>query len=280
MAHRCDKWAMSNLYDLVFNNSTLNAEVIYSGTTCDRENSLCDYRAGTLHFIRHGHAKLTVLDMEPVPIEAPSLIFFPRASRHRVNAVDDAGVQMICAVARFGETFSCTVAISFPAVVIMPLAARPEVLQALGAFFIETALQEQSSQHLSNRLCEVLLCYLTRDLSVSGQLKPGLMAASTDKRIACAVVAIHTRYQKSLDLEMLAETAGMSRSRFVARFRELVGTSPHQYLLNHRIDVARQLLRNGIAVKVVAQRVGYASASAFMRKFKEVVGTSPGHWSE
>lgn len=271
---------MSNLHDLIFDNATLNAEVIYSGTTCARENSLCDYRAGTLHFIRHGHAQLTVQDMEPVLIEAPALIFFPGASRHRVNAVDDAGVQMICAVARFGETFSRTVSISFPAVVVMPLAARPEVLHALGAFFIETALPEQSSQHLSNRLCEVLLCYLMRDLSVSGQLKPGLMAAATDKRIACAVVAIHTRYQKSLDVEMLAETAGMSRSRFVARFRELVGTSPHQYLLNHRIDVARQLLRNGLAVKVVAQRVGYASASAFMRKFKEVVGTTPGNWSE
>ena len=72
----------------------------------------------------------------------------------------------------------------------------------------------------------------------------------------------------------------MSRSRFVERFKRLVGTSPHNYLVNYRIGVAQQLLAKRLPVKTVAERVGYETTAAFVRKFKEIVGVSPGAWAK
>jgi len=109
---------------------------------------------------------------------------------------------------------------------------------------------------------------------------PEYVVEDPSGRIAGAVKAIHTGFDGGLDLETLARCAGMSRSRFVERFKRLVGTSPHNYLVNYRIGVAQQLLAKRLPVKTVAERVGYETTAAFVRKFKEIVGVSPGAWAK
>ncbi len=180
----------------------------------------------------------------------------------------------------FSEAFSRTVARSFPAHAVVPLAQSSSFLHAAQAFFDEAASLAPGSRHLAHRLCDLLMCYTAKALTEQHQLKPGLLAAMSDARISAALTSIHTKFEQALDIDSLAADACMSRSRFVARFRELLETSPHQYLLHHRMDMARQLLRKGLPVKTVAERVGYASLSAFVRQFKAVVGQSPGAWAK
>ena len=69
----------------------------------------------------------------------------------------------------------------------------------------------------------------------------------------------------------------MSRSAFAARFTELVGEPPLQYLAKWRMTLAAQRLREDDAVLAdVAQSVGYANPVAFSKAFVRVQGVGPG----
>ena len=270
---------MDAYYDLIFDNSALRAEIIFVGTRCAQDTRLRDYPAGVLHFVRAGSAEVIGTAAAPLRIDQPSLVFFPQANSHWVRAVDDTGFDLVCALAHFEESFSRVLSLSLPEIVVLPLRELEAVRPILEAFFAEAGSNAPGSKQMAERLCEVVLGYVVRHGVEAGQFQPGVLAAAGDRRIAAALRVIHNRFDDELDLDLLAREAGMSRSRFVQRFKALVGASPHSYLVSYRIGVAQRLLARRLPVKTVAQRVGYATASAFVRKFKEVVGTSPAAWA-
>ena len=265
--------------DLIFDALGLKAEVVFVGTRCTQDNLLRNYRTGALHFVRGGRAEVLTPGAGPIRIEEPSLVFFPHAAPHWVRAVDDDGFDLVCAFTAFGDTCRRTLSLAFPEVLVLPLAQLAAIRHTLEALFAEAASGAPGSKQLADRLCEVVLGFVARHATQAGQCNAGVLAAAGDARIAAALQAIHARYAQALDVEQLAREAGMSRSRFIARFRALTGSSPHEYLVQYRIGVAQQLLARRLPVKTVAGRVGYATASAFVRRFREVVGTSPAAWA-
>jgi len=272
---------MSIPYELIFDNTVFSAQVIFVGTRCGRENLLRSYASGTLHFVKSNRAQVQLEGGPALVIEEPSLVFFPRAHSHSLAGVDGAGVELVCAIANFGEAFQQTVAPSLPDMVVLPLTELAPIRHAVEAFFAEAASTAPGSKQLADQLCGIVLAYVARHIALDRQQRQsGLIAAASDQRIAGAVKAIHTSFHAGLDLATLAKGAGMSRSRFVEHFKRLVGTSPHNYLVNYRIGVAQQLLARRLPVKTVAARVGYETTAAFCAKFKEVVGVSPGAWAK
>jgi AraC family transcriptional regulator, alkane utilization regulator len=272
---------MSTPLEAIFDNTAFSAKVIFVGTRCGQENLLRTYASGTMHFIKSARATVQLESGEQVAIEQPSLVFFPRTSRHNVAAADDTGVELVCAIADFSEGFQRTVALSIPDMVVLPLEELAPIRHAVEAFFAEAASTVPGSRQLADQLCGIVLAYVVRHIVLDQRNRQaGLVAAASDERIAGAVKAIHTSFHAGLDLATLAKGAGMSRSRFVEHFKRLVGTSPHNYLVNYRIGVAQQLLAKRLPVKTVAQRVGYETTASFCAKFKEVVGVSPGAWAK
>ncbi len=74
----------------------------------------------------------------------------------------------------------------------------------------------------------------------------------------------------------LATAAGMSRSAFSERFKQLCGVSPMEYCTGWRMQQAyRWLADEGITVLEAALRCGYEGESAFSRAFKRVIGSNP-----
>lgn len=78
-------------------------------------------------------------------------------------------------------------------------------------------------------------------------------------------------------VEDLARIACLSPSRFHEVFRQRTGTTPHQFLLNTRLDQACQLLRNSsLTVSDISVRTGFSSQSALtsaLRKHRNVTPT-------
>ncbi len=82
-----------------------------------------------------------------------------------------------------------------------------------------------------------------------------------------------------LDLEDLAGTAGLSRASLVRRLRQSTGLSPHQYVLNRRVEAAKVLLRqSGLDLSFIAQETGFSSQSHFTAIFREATGLTPGQF--
>jgi AraC-like DNA-binding protein len=81
-----------------------------------------------------------------------------------------------------------------------------------------------------------------------------------------ALSAIHDSVKTPWTVESLAEAAGMSRSAFAARFNELLGQTPLEYVTEWRMPKAMQLLQQREKKLIdVARLVGYESDAAFSK---------------
>ena len=75
------------------------------------------------------------------------------------------------------------------------------------------------------------------------------------------------------DLDSLAAAARYSKSHFLRSFRDVLGCTPHDLVIQARMDLAKQLIATSdLAISEVAASVGYESRFAFARSFKKRVG--------
>lgn len=148
-------------------------------------------------------------------------------------------------------------------------------MQALSA---EMAVQEPGSEVIATRLAEVLFIQALRaHIASAPERNKGWLRAIFDPQIGTALSAVHDRVSAPWTVESLAEVAGMSRSSFAARFKELLGQTPLEYVTEWRMQKAMQHLeQRGRKLVDVARLVGYESDAAFSKAFKRVVGTNPG----
>ena len=76
----------------------------------------------------------------------------------------------------------------------------------------------------------------------------------------------------------MASVSEKLRSSFASAFKNEVGESPGNYVTRWRITLAQALIREGVPLKLVAERVGYESQAGFLRAFKIIMGISPTSW--
>ena len=105
----------------------------------------------------------------------------------------------------------------------------------------------------------------------------GWLFALSDKHVGAAIAAIHREPARRWTVAALALEVGMSRSGFAARFGQLVGDGPIEYLTRWRMLLAGRSLSRGEPVGAVARSLGYESESAFSIAFKRVMGSTPRH---
>ncbi|OLP57006.1 hypothetical protein BJF92_21080 [Rhizobium rhizosphaerae] len=80
-------------------------------------------------------------------------------------------------------------------------------------------------------------------------------------------------------IDELCALTGLSRSIFLRAFRETTGRTPHQWLVEQRLDKARDLLLNSDApLAAIAEACGFADGAHFSRVFAASMGAPPGAW--
>jgi AraC-like DNA-binding protein len=105
----------------------------------------------------------------------------------------------------------------------------------------------------------------------------GWLFALSDKHVGAAIAAIHREPARRWTVAGLAAEVGMSRSGFAARFRQLVGDGPIEYVTRWRMLLAGRSVSRGEPIGAIARSLGYESESAFSTAFKRVMGSTPRH---
>lgn len=86
----------------------------------------------------------------------------------------------------------------------------------------------------------------------------------------------HQRLERTLTVAELARHACVSERTFARRFRAETGTTPLRWLLERRIDRARELLEaTDLPIEVVAQRCGFGSGAALRQHFRRQTASTP-----
>ncbi|MDX8497144.1 AraC family transcriptional regulator [Mesorhizobium sp. VK4C] len=129
------------------------------------------------------------------------------------------------------------------------------------------------AQHLSHMM---LVQALRLHMAEGPNGGVGWLFALADKQMGAAIGAMHEDPAHRWTLQELAECAGMSRSNFALKFKEMVGTSAMEYLTRWRMLLAGERLANSNEhTSAIALSLGYESESAFSTAFKRVMGASP-----
>lgn len=100
--------------------------------------------------------------------------------------------------------------------------------------------------------------------------------AELHKRIALATDYILSEPGQQLSLDELATIACMSKFHFLRTFASVYRTTPHKFILQHKIQRAQRLLtKSRISVGEAALLSGFDELSVFSRTFKHYTGYSP-----
>jgi AraC-like DNA-binding protein len=142
----------------------------------------------------------------------------------------------------------------------------------------ECAADKPGRDTILERFLEVMLVECMRWPGIAqASLPAGLLAGMHDAAMARVLRAMHADIRAGWTVAELGKLAGMSRSAFSARFSEVLGCAPMEYLSRWRMTIARDALsRGGTALDRLAEDIGYESASAFSTAFRRRVGCSPG----
>ncbi|TQN62342.1 AraC family transcriptional regulator [Agrobacterium tumefaciens] len=142
----------------------------------------------------------------------------------------------------------------------------------------ECASEDAGKELIIRRMLEVLLIEVLRRPGAGSEAIPaGLVKGMRLPGLARALSAMHANIRANWTVAELAGIAGMSRSAFAARFNEVLGCAPIEYLARWRMALARDALMRGVkSLDHIADEIGYESASAFSTAFRKRNGVAPG----
>ncbi len=149
------------------------------------------------------------------------------------------------------------------------------LLSAAGALEGHGALDTLFRHQLIDLLAMRLLAAHTGSRSTFEPTVGGL----SPKVLGRAIERLRSDSDADVSLDALASDAGLSRFHFCRAFKESTGLSPHAWLRQHRLEQARNMLRDTDAsVALVAAELGYASQTAFAAAFRRLTGEAPSDW--
>jgi AraC family transcriptional activator of mtrCDE len=196
---------------------------------------------------------------------------------HRFVANDGApDIILICGFfhASYGSSTDLFGSLAVP--IVEQFDESDQVDQRLRMALAELVAQEIGSSAMSSALLKQVIVALLRRSLRSMDLWLERFALLGDPQIARAFADMVAYPGASHSVESLARTACLSRSAFMARFRNTVGRSPMTVLRDLRMRQAADLLRSKtFTVDEVMRQAGYASRSSFIRAFQKAYGCDP-----
>lgn len=125
-------------------------------------------------------------------------------------------------------------------------------------------------------LRNLLAVYLLRNHNLTA-VKPAIVDGALDtSKLNKIKDFIEDRLHEDLSIAEMAAVVHMSQFHFARAFKTTIGTSPHRYLIQRRMERAKVMLEvTKLSVAEIAYQVGFANQSHFIAQFRKAVGITP-----
>ena len=264
-----------------------------------------DTRLFAFHLVRRGSFELHI-DGEPLLVSAGEVVILTGSQSHimangkaaetidffdlindRPAYLDAESEQeptsLICGAFLLGNASNNPLISALPPVIHADVSRETgdRTLHLLAQLLIS---QTENNRHLessmSARILEMFCAEAIRlYVKTNDPAKQGWFRGLNDEKIGAALNHIHARPEAPWSVASLAREVGMSPSRFAARFRQTLETSPMNYVTRWRMNIAsRILIETKHTTSHVAHKVGYESTPAFTRAFTRHYNAPPARW--
>ncbi|MCG8579483.1 MAG: AraC family transcriptional regulator [Bacteroidales bacterium] len=86
---------------------------------------------------------------------------------------------------------------------------------------------------------------------------------------------ININYKENLNLDLFSRIRFVSKYHLLRLFKRYYGQTPNQYLIDRRIEMAKEYIKKGLSVSETCYEVGFESLSSFSSLFKRKTGFTP-----
>lgn len=249
-------------------------------------------RRASFHVIGDGRCWLHTRGAEAEPLGAGDLVVLPHDDWHLLSGTpslhgEDNRLVMegegpfttvLCGYFEFVAGRLNPMLEALPRVIRVRDAQTSEPLRMLlRLILLEAGGDGVGSKSVLDRLGDTLFVMVIRHYLGHTENPAGFLAAMADLRLRKALDAIHNDPAGDWSVERLCQVSGTSRTMLTARFTELLGVAPMEYVTRWRMTQAELMLRDpSVTVAHAADRVGYESETSFRKAFKRLFGIGPG----
>ena len=100
-----------------------------------------------------------------------------------------------------------------------------------------------------------------------------------DKTIEGVLNYINSNLENDLSIDTIASEFFISKYYLMRKFKNQIGSSIHNDVVQKRLILARSLISDGLSMSSVCSRCGFNDYSSFVRAFKKVYGVSPSNYN-
>ena len=184
----------------------------------------------------------------------------------------------MCADITYASGTNNIITAGLPDIVMIPLTELPLVQQTLNVLEDTKRISPLIRGPIDNKLCEVILLQVFGHLIEKGQVQRSVLSGLAHPTLGLLIAKILQRPGDPWEVDQMASSIAMSKTRFTQQFIANVGVSPGHFVRTERINLGKTLLLQGKPLELVAQHCGYASQASFSRAFMQQTGQYPSHW--
>ncbi len=130
-------------------------------------------------------------------------------------------------------------------------------------------------------LGNTLAFHLIKNYTVNGHQAPNFVGGLAGNKLRRATEFINANLSEDVTLSEIAETVELSPYHFSRAFKRTTGLTPQQYLIQRRVELAKQLLaKNKLPIVEVSAQVGFKNQSHFTTFFRRLTSMTPKAWRE
>jgi len=152
----------------------------------------------------------------------------------------------------------------------------PILGQIASSFLREMATKGIGGRLYSETLATQLAIHLLRNYSAVPLQPKQYSGGLSPSQLKIVIEYIKANLAEKIGLKDLASVAKISPSHFLRLFKQSTGLTPHQFVIQQRVELAKRLLKeNKLLIIEISACCGFASPSSFAKMFRKVVGITP-----